>query len=64
MHNMPLILERKHRRLNMLTFLAERNKGQSKVVKYTMDSLSLPEYVIKKGRLHGHRHGEKPGDKQ
>ena len=22
-----------------------------------------PEYVIKKGRLHGHRYGKKPGDK-
>ena len=29
-----------------------------------MDLLSLPEYVIKKGRPHGHRYGEKPGDKE
>ena len=28
-----------------------------------MDFLSVPEYVIKKGRLHGHRYGKKPGDK-
>ena len=28
-----------------------------------MDLLSLPEYVIKKGRLHGHTYGKKPGDK-
>ena len=26
--------------------------------------LSFPEYVIKKGRPHGHRYGEKPGDKE
>ena len=32
--------------------------------KYTMDLLSIPEYVIKKGRLHGHRYGKKPGDKE
>ena len=29
-----------------------------------MDLLSVPEYVIKKGRPHGHRYGEKPGDKE
>ena len=29
-----------------------------------MDFLSLPEYVINKGRLHGHRCGKKPGDKE
>ena len=35
-----------------------------KFVKYTMDLLSVPEYVIKKGRPHGHRYGKKPGDKE
>ena len=30
----------------------------------TLDLLSIPEYVIKKGRPHGHRYGEKPGDKE
>ena len=29
-----------------------------------MDLLSLPEYVTKKGRLHGHRYGKKTGDKK
>ena len=29
--------------------------------KYTMDSLSLPEYVIKMGRRHGHTYGKLPG---
>ena len=28
-----------------------------------MDLLSIPEYVIKKGRPHGHRYGKKPGDR-
>ena len=29
-----------------------------------MDFLSIPEYVIKKGRLHGHRYGKLPGNKE
>ena len=29
-----------------------------------MDLQSVPEYVIKKGRPHGHRYGKKPGDKE
>ena len=29
-----------------------------------MDLLLLPGYVIKKGRLHGHRYGKKPVDKE
>ena len=39
----------------------EANRG---FIKYTMDFLSIPEYVIKKGRPHGHRYGKKPGDKE
>ena len=39
----------------------EANRG---FIKYTMDLLSIPEYVIKKGRPHGHRYGKKPGDKE
>ena len=35
-----------------------------KFVKHTMDLLSVREYVIKKGRAHGHRYGEKPRDKE
>ena len=29
-----------------------------------MDLLSIPEYVIKKGRPHGHRYGKKLGDRE
>ena len=29
-----------------------------------MDLISVPEFVIKKGRPHGHRSGKKPGDKE
>ena len=39
----------------------EANRG---FIKFSMDLLSIPEYVIKKGRHHGHRYGKKPGDKE
>ena len=44
-------------------FLHKETEVDRKCVKYTMDLLSVPEYVIKKGRHHGHRYGKKPGDK-
>ena len=31
---------------------------------FSMDLLSVPECVIKKGRPHGHRYGKKQGDKE
>ena len=31
---------------------------------YTLDLLSIPEYVIKKGRPHGHRYGKAPKNKE
>ena len=45
-------------------FLQKETAVNRKFDKYTMDLLSLPEYVIKKGRPHGHRYGKKPGDKE
>ena len=33
-------------------------------VKYTMDLLSVPEYVIKKGRPDGHRNGKLLGSRE
>ena len=33
-------------------------------IRYTMEFLSIPEYVIKKGKPHGHRYWKKPGDKE
>ena len=45
-------------------FLQKETEANRGFVKYTMDLLSLPEYVIKKGRPHGHRYGKKPGDKE
>ena len=43
-------------------FLRKGRGDNLKFIKYTMDLLSIPEYVIKKGRPHGHRYGKKPGD--
>ena len=45
-------------------FLRKGRGENQKFIKYTMDLLSIPENVIKKGRLHGHRYGKKPGDRE
>ena len=45
-------------------FLRKRRGANQQFINYTMDLLSVPEYVIKKGRRHGHRYGKKPGDKE
>ena len=37
--------------------------GRSLIV-FSLDLLSIPEYVIKKGRPHGHRYGKLPEDKE
>ena len=44
-------------------FLRKGRQENQKFIKYTMDLFSIPDYK-KKGRLHGHRYGEKPGDKE
>ena len=45
-------------------FLREGRGVNQKFIKYTMGHLSIPDYVIKKGRPHGHRCGKKPGDRE
>ena len=45
-------------------FLRKGTAVNRKFTKFSMDYLSLPEYVIKKGRPHGHRYGKKPGDRE
>ena len=45
-------------------FLHKETAVNRKFVKHTMDLLSVPECVIKKGRPHEHRYGKKPGDKE
>ena len=45
-------------------FLHKERGANQEFINYTMDLRSVPEYVIKKGRPHGHRYGKKPGDKE
>ena len=45
-------------------FLHKERGANQQFINYTMDLLSVPEYVIRKGRPHGHRYGKKPGDKE
>ena len=44
--------------------LLNETLANRRFIVYTMDLLSIPEYVIKKGRLHGHRSGKRPEDKE
>ena len=34
------------------------------VIEYTLDFLSIPEYIIEKGRFHGYRYGKTPEKKE
>ena len=43
-------------------FLRDGTEENKKFAKYTLDLFSIPNYYIKKGRPHGHRHGKKQGD--
>ena len=45
-------------------FLHKERGANQKFINYTMDFLSVPQYVIKKGRSHGYRYGKKPRDKE
>ena len=63
---MPIKLEPRHRLFiaHAGIFLQKETEVNRTFVTHTMDLLSLPEYVIKKGRPHGHRYGQKPRDKE
>ena len=43
-------------------FLRDGTEENKRYLKYTLDLFSIPNYYIKKGRPHGHRHGKKEGD--
>ena len=45
-------------------FLHKERGANQQFINYTMDLLSIVEYVIKKGRPHGRRYGKKPGDRE
>ena len=44
--------------------LLKETVANRRLIVYTMDLLSIPEYVIKKGRPHGHRYGKLPENKE
>ena len=44
--------------------LLNETVANRRFIEYTLDLLSIPNYVIKKGRLHGHRDGKLPEDKE
>ena len=45
-------------------FLRKGTEENKKLIQYTMDLVSIPDYYIKKGRPLGHRYEKKPGDKE
>ena len=45
-------------------FLHKQRGANQQSINSSMDLLSVPESVLKKGRPHGHRYGKKPGDKE
>ena len=45
-------------------FLHKERGAKQQFISKTMDLLSLPEYVIKKRRPHGHRYGKKMGNRE
>ena len=45
-------------------FFRKGRGSNQQFIKYTMDLLSIPEYVIKKGRPQGRRYGKKQGDRE
>ena len=48
------------RLLHMRASVERKCKATRGVIQDTLDLLSIPNYVIKKGRPHGHRHGKTP----
>ena len=44
--------------------LFKEKEANRNFIVYTLDLLSIPEYVIKKGRPHGHRSGKLPENKE
>ena len=44
--------------------LLKECEANRSVIEYTVDLLSIPEYIITKGRLHGHRYGKTPEKKE
>ena len=61
---MFIILGNWHRLLHVRALLAKGREENQKIVQYTMDLHSIPEYYTKEVRPRGHRYGKKPRDKE
>ena len=57
MLRMPSLLESGHRLLHLWASLRELTSSR-RIHRWQLDLLSIPNYVIKKGRPHGNRHGK------
>ena len=57
MQRMLFVLESRHRLLYLRASLIESEASRGPI-QCTLDLLSIQNYVIKKGRLHGHRYGK------
>ena len=44
--------------------LLKETMANRSFIEYTLDFLSIPKYIIKKGRPHGHRYGKTPEKKE
>ena len=56
----PITLKKKACRPVCRRRLLKESAANRGVIQYTLDLLSIPNYVIKKGRPHGHRYGKTP----
>ena len=54
MKRMPFLQESRHRLL-LLRHLLRENQPSRGILRWPLDLLLIPNYVFKKGRLHGHR---------
>ena len=55
---MPSLLESRHRLLHLRASLERENQSSRRIHRWQVDILSISNYVIKKGRPHGNRHGK------
>ena len=63
--SMPIILELKASSIYCTCgHLWKETVANRGFIEYTLDLLSIPEYVIKKGRPHGPRYGKLPGSRE
>ena len=58
MLRMPSLLESRNSLLHLREHLLRENQSSRSILPWTLDLLSIANYVIKNGRPHGHRFGK------